>query len=273
MARSSAKTNKNGNIYYLKLLNEKFVPCAIRCLKKIQILFLHSTPFNDPNCQLPSIIESLPNSLKHLDIDNVPVSHLPKEIAKLTKVKTLKITNAGLVSIPDEIANLTSLTNLDLSNNSITELPPIMTNIPKLLHLNLNDNFNLLTIETINGHSSLRSLQTNNCPIKELPQDLPQLTDLHMSNNKLIDIIGIPTLGYKTNVKKSFYLTKNLIVFVPSQINLVINLFLLDLRDNHLRDLHPNIFYIKTLHFLCISNNFISINDKIMNKNADLKIC
>ena len=198
------KTDKNENIYYLNIANEMFVPDAAFCLKHLRQLSVRNTPFCNLNFQLPAEIELLAHSLNYLSLDNIAITHLPKQIGKLTNLIRLEITNTSLASVPDDIGNLTSLEILNLSNNNLTELPPTITNIPTLSKLKLNNNFNLRTIQTLNGHRSLISLQTDNCPIKRLPRNLTRLTNLYMSNNSLSDIIGIKTLGYASPNEKIF---------------------------------------------------------------------
>lgn len=276
---SYSKTDDNGNIYYLYIASETSVPCQVFCLKHLKFLFVYNTPFYNYNFQLPAEIELLAHSLNSLSLNNVSITHLPKQIGKLTNLTRLEITNTGLASVPDDIGNLTSLQILNLSNNNLTELPTTITNIRTLSQLKLNDNFNLRTIQTLNGHSSLTSLETNNCPIEYIPLNLPKLTTLYMSNNNLSDIIGITTLGNASSNGKLFFLDNNQIKFIPNQIKFVKNLDLLYLHHNQLSYLCPDFFNITVLRYLCISNNHFSgddltkYKDEFMAKNPKLEIC
>ena len=276
---SYSKTDDNGNIVYLHIANEKYVPCKVFCLKHLKDLSVHNTPFYDFNFRLPAEIKLLAHSLERLTIHNVSITHLPKEIGKLTNLMILEITNTGLTSIPDDIENLNLLEILDLSNNNLTELPTTIANIPKLNQLKLNNNLNLRAIQTLNGHRSLTSLQANNCSIKYIPLGLPKLTSLHLSNNRLSDIINITTLGNASPNEKFFYLHNNQITFIPRQIQHVENLAELYLDHNQLRDLNLKFFNIKALRYLCIGNNNFSnddlnkYNDIFMTQNPKLRLC
>ena len=70
-----------------------------------------------------------------------------------------------------------------------------MTKLRSLQQLTLSNNPYLRSVQSLNGHPSLKILDTKNCPIELIPRNLPQLTTLHMSNNNLTTLIHIETLG------------------------------------------------------------------------------
>jgi Leucine-rich repeat (LRR) protein len=159
------------------------------------------------------------------------------------------------MSLPDSIGDLSSLAFLYLPNNNLKSLPKTIKNLRSLQQLTLSNNRYLYSIEPLNGLPSLRILNTRHCPILVLPQNLPQLTDLYMSNNSLTKLAAIETLGTATNNKKSFYFDMNYIESVPPQIQEVKNLFWLTLNQNKLKDLPTDIFKVTTLSYLNIQRN------------------
>ena len=255
-SQSYGSTYKNGHIFHLKIVNKKSIPPTIFGLTYLKRLEIRNTCFFPCNhAQIPSEIECLTSSLTELSIYNTKITHLPKEIGKLVHLQVLKLSNTGLMSLPDSIGDLSSLTMLYLPNNNLKSLPESIKNLRSLRQLTLTNNRYLHSIEPLNGLPSLSTLDTRHCPIPVLPQNLPQLTDLYMSNNSLTKLAAIETLGTATNSKKSFYFDMNSIESVPPQIQEVNNLFWLNLNQNKLKDLPTNIFNIITLSYLNIQRN------------------
>ncbi|CAF3293964.1 unnamed protein product, partial [Rotaria sp. Silwood2] len=195
----------NEHIYYLNIINQKYVPLTVYCLKYLQKLYIRKTSFYNTDYQLPIEIIHLASTLTTLGIYDTRITHLPEQISKLKHLQSLELVNTNLIALPNGIGNLSSLTLLYLPNNKLTSLPKTIKNIRLLSQIVLKNNPYLRSIQSINGLSNLRVLQTDNCPIERLPLHLPQLTDLHMSKNNLSHLIGIRTLGYKTNNSKYFY--------------------------------------------------------------------
>jgi Leucine-rich repeat (LRR) protein len=255
-SKSYGSTYKNGHIFHLKIVNKKSIPSTIfglTYLKRLEIRNSCFFPCNRP--QVPSEIECLRSSLTELSIYDTKITQLPNEIGKLVHLQVLKLSNTGLMSLPDSIGDLSSLAFLYLPNNNLKSLPKTIKNLRSLQQLTLSNNRYLHSIEPLNGLPSLRILDTRNCRILVLPQNLPQLTDLYMSNNSLTKLAAIETLGTATNNKKSFYFDMNYIESVPPQIQEVKNLFWLTLNQNKLKDLPTDIFKVTTLSYLNIQRN------------------
>jgi Leucine-rich repeat (LRR) protein len=271
--------DENDNIHYLNIANEEYVPSSVFCFKHLKELYIRRTRFHDGNGGLPAEIERLAPTLTHLGIYNVPITHLPEQIGELKHLESLVLSNTGLITLPDSIGNLSSLALLSLPYNKLTSLPTTVLKIPLLWELILSHNPYLRSIKSINGHRYLSYLQTDNCPIEEIPVNLPQLTDLNMFNNNLTNLVNIRTLGNETESEKYFDFDKNYIRFVPPQIQYVKNLYSLNLDNNKLKMLPSDIFDIQTLDYLSIRNNsFNNVELKeIVNKfkitNPSLTLC
>ena len=260
-ATTYGEKNANGNINYLKIVNQEYVPWSVFCLEDLQKLDVRKTKFHDFNYKLPIAIERLASSLTHLSIHDTIITHLPEQIGKLKHLQWLELSNTGLMTLPDSIGKLSSLVYLYLPHNKLTSLPTTITNTRSLHTLILNNNVHLRSIHPLKGHPHLKVLKTDNCPIKHIPVNLPQLTDLYMSNNSLTNLFGIETLGDKSNSKTNFYFNKNFIRYVSPHIEQVKKLNFLNLNGNKLYSLPLNIFKITTLRQLHIKYNYFSNED------------
>lgn len=91
-----------------------------------------------------------------------------------------------------------------MPNNKLSELPTTIANIQSLYRIILNNNLRLRSIQLPNGSPNHSRLDIINCSIERIPHNLSHLSDLKLSNNNLTDLIGIGTLGNKTDGSKIF---------------------------------------------------------------------
>jgi hypothetical protein len=276
--------NSDEKVYYLNIVNQESVPYNIFCLKSLQTLYIRNTSFyeidlNDNSVRrLPTEIEHFAASLIVLRIFDTPITHLPKQISKLTRLILLELSNTGLVSLSDAIGDLSSLNTLSLSNNKLTSLPTTMINLRLLLQIILKNNIHLRSIQSLNGLPSLQELDARHCSIERIPLHLPKLTNLLMSNNNLTNLIDIQTLGNKVNNTKYFNFDSNYIQSISHQIQHVNNLYWLNLNNNRLETLPLDISKVTTLSHLYIRQNRFrrwdlkEIIDKFNRTNPKLKI-
>ncbi|CAF1194319.1 unnamed protein product [Rotaria magnacalcarata] len=158
----------------------------------------------------------LPSSLIHLGIYDCFIENIFEQIGKLIRLETLELSNINLINVPNQF-------------------------------INLKNNRQLRSIQMLNGLKSLQILDVRHCSINRLPLYLSRLTNLYMSNNYLINLVGIETLGYENNYKKYFYFDINRIELIPTRIRYVKNLHWLNLNNNYLEKLPKDIFNIMTL--------------------------
>ena len=250
-----AVMNESDNIHYMNIANQKCIPSIIYCLKHLQQLYVRNTSFCDSKERLPAKFEYLASSLSHLGIYDTRITRLPRQIGKFKHLEFLELFNNSLRSLPSAIGNLSSLTFLSLSNNKLKSLPTTIANLRFLRQITLKNNVHLRSIQAINGLPSLITLDTRHCPIEHLPLYLPQLTNIHMSNNSLQDLDGIESLGNGTSKQKAYHFDKNQIRSIPPQIRFVNNLYWLNLNHNQLDNLPTDIFDILTLSHLYIRDN------------------
>ena len=253
---------KNKHVYQLNIIQQKHcIPPLIFCLKNLSILEIDNTSFCQSKGQLPRDIARLRRSLTDLSILNTEISHVPDELGQLKHLKRIKFSNIGLTTLPDSIENLSSLEFLLLPQNNLSSFPKTLHNVRSLHYLDVTQNPTLNSFIYLNGHPTLRYLNTRQCSFKHLPQNLPQLDTLDMIENDLTDLHGIDTLGHQSSKMKKFSFLGNQINVLTPSIKFVPNLFQLNLARNHLHVLPEDIFHINSLKELNIAKNVFNPRD------------
>lgn len=109
--------------------------------------------------------------LKELYLQHNEIVILPPEIGLLVNLKLLYLNDNQLINLPPEIGNLVNLKSLIVSVNKLTDLPSTIVRLTKL-----------------------ESLYLGNNEFTKLPTLPPNLSLLHMPNNKLTTLCGIGDL-------------------------------------------------------------------------------
>ncbi|CAM4876515.1 unnamed protein product [Rotaria socialis] len=231
--------NQIGNLSslsFLSLPNNKLIhiPSTIKNLHLLSKINLKN------NRQLRSIqmLNGL-KSLKILDVRHCSIDRLPLYLSQLTNLYMSNNYLINLVeNLPKDIFNIMTLSYLyiqynrfhhqllefianifkynnpnliliysnksfiflSLPNNKLIHIPSTIKNLHLLSKINLKNNRQLRSIQMLNGLKSLKILDVRHCSIDRLPLYLSQLTNLYMSNNYLINLVGIETLGYENNL-------------------------------------------------------------------------
>ena len=241
---------------------EQCIPSLIFCFQYLSILKIFNSSFCQSREQLPADIARLGPQLTELEISDTKITHLPNEINQLTYLERLTISNTSLLELPDSIGDLPSLKFLYLTENNLSSLPKTLLNLP-LRQLTLSENRNLRSIQSINGHPYLELLNTRQCPIDSIPQNLPRLVSLNMANNHLTNLHRIETLGAGSSEDKKLNFQGNKINVLTPSIASIPNLVQLNLANNHLTALPYNLFRIRTLKELNLVGNRFQPRDRI----------
>ena len=247
--KTYALLDKNHRVYQLNIAKGPFNFSTLPCLKHLKQLFIRNANV--------SALQHLPSSLEELNIYDTPINHLLDRIGQLHRLKSLKLNNVGLLTIPMSFADLNSLGSLSLSGNDLKSLPSFIASMTSLSYINLDDNPLLKSLQSLNGHRSLKYLLARNCSIEGLPLNLTSLIDLYLSNNRLSNLDGIHTLG-NDNTSKSFYFNGNEIESIATEIGQLKNVERLHLDNNALTHLPRNIMSIQPMTHLSIRNHRFS---------------
>jgi len=257
---TNAEVNANGQVIALNIHNERFIPPTIFCLNHLSWLYVDNSSFyqvkldDESLYTIPSEIGRLAPTLRSLRFVNMPISRLPDEVFLLTRLLSFNILGSGLQILPAKIGMLTSLQSLRLRGNKLYSLPTTIRQLPALTSISIDRN-PIASLAPIDGMTSLEHVSANDCSIKQLPRDLPMLYWLSMYGNQLESLDGIATLGSSSTKDKYFWLYKNQIKAIPSEISQVKNLIILSLNSNQLQDLPDEIYSVKELRELHLDHN------------------
>lgn len=118
--------------------------------------------------------------LEGLNIQDLGLKELPREIGHLKGLKKLWAKGNKLTVIPDEIGNLTLLEEIDLEGNDITAIPDSIGKLNRLTSVDFNSNKINYVPESIQNLTQLKRLDLRNQPIGLGNADTP-LTDAQVS--------------------------------------------------------------------------------------------
>ena len=155
---------------------------------------------------------------------------------KISSLNFLEISTSGLLELPSKIEQLSSLTNLVLHGNKLTQLPPAIGNLKKLKLLDVSRNELKVLPDELSQLSELQSLLVSGNQLESLPSDLTALSFLLVVKIDQNNFTEFPSsLLNEENPKVNLteiHAQKNKIVSIPSTINRLVALKLLDLREN-----------------------------------------
>ncbi|XP_040063471.1 leucine-rich repeat-containing protein 40 [Ixodes scapularis] len=183
-------------------------------------------------------IESLPESffelkeLRQLIGHHNSISELSDDISNLSLMEMMDLSHNRLLSLPATIGFLSRLTNLNLSHNNLTELPPEMGSMNALQVLDVSVNKLRSLPEPVGSLCHLEQLFVQQNELSALPpfSGCGKLKELHAGSN------GIRELPIEV-------------------IETLLSLRTLDLKNNRLKTLSPDITMIQGLERLDLSNN------------------
>ncbi|KAF8398657.1 hypothetical protein HHK36_014512 [Tetracentron sinense] len=157
--------------------------------------------------------------LRVLDLEYVPIHHLPKEIGVLLLLKFLGLAGTRIRSLPPSICNLRNLQTLDLQSNDISDIPNRLWKLKQLRHLYLSN--------TMVSSSSLWSWRIDNLShlqTLELPAGnwimggLDKLMDLRQLSIEGSEILTVYKEALANSLPKLYSLRSlSLEGFLPTQ--------------------------------------------------------
>ena len=189
------------------------------------------------------ISELQKNGYKHLDLSNIGLAEMPKEIAALKDLESLDLSFNPIRTLPDDVADLHKLRSLTLCNDAFQQtevfhLPRSICTLKNLEELYLNG---LMLIELPREIGELKSLRVLYCGKRELRKH---------SRANTVEVTGWASyqLSSKTNLRElpdsishlvfleKLDLSGNAITSIPDGFQHLQNLRLLDLYQNKLQD-------------------------------------
>ncbi len=242
--------------------------------------------------------------LKHLDLQNMNIMHLPSNMSyaeltslilkeneirnisilqNMTTLRHLDLSNNKINLFALENWWLTNLTHLNMSHNVITYMPSIYANMIKLTHLDLSHN-KMTLISHIYEMTNLTHLDLSCNQITHFTYEIGNLTKLRrlfLNNNRLHNM---PDRIEKLVDLREFNIGNNKLIHVSQNITKLKKLEMLCLEHNNIKQIPCGIGNLINLRILDLSyNNIICqpmsvgklTNLQFLNftKNGDLKLC
>ena len=133
-------------------------------------------------------------NLQELDLEENKLKTLPAEIGNLKNLRKLNLTRTKIPSLPDEFANLVNLEYLNLSWNDLSpdKIKPVYK-LGELLYLNLKRNLIDSLSADIASLKKLESLNLNFNPLKTLPEEIGELSELkEIDLGRNTDMVSLP---------------------------------------------------------------------------------
>lgn len=112
--------------------------------------------------------------LKTLNLSNNRISEIPSEISLLTNLEELYLNKCALEKLPDSIGQLKNLRVLDVSSNASLELPESLNELEQLEELHLKYNIGFGFPKDMSKLKKLRVLNVYQCS-DEKPIDFPEV--------------------------------------------------------------------------------------------------
>ncbi|HJT31368.1 MAG TPA: COR domain-containing protein [Pirellulales bacterium] len=213
------------------------------------------------------------------DLRDLKLTQLPESIGHLTELQTLDLSGNQLTALPESIGRLTELQQLDLSGNQLTALPKSLGQLKQLQSLNLDRNKLMVLPESLGKLMQLQSLKLCNNQLTVLPMSLgrlTQLSELDISANRLSTLPE--WLGKFTNLRV-LYLRELPTVFEPDVqsrsfriIRGLLNLHKLDIRNNALAELSPELYKMRWLREVYLDENSLTAFSKGLRGMKALRI-
>jgi tRNA A-37 threonylcarbamoyl transferase component Bud32 len=171
-------------------------------LKSGDLLGTQRLSLSENLTSFPLEILTLADSLEILDLSNNQLTSLPKEFAKLKKLKIFFASNNPFETLPKVLGECENLEMVGFKSNKINHVPE--KSLPrKLRWLILTDNLIKVLPDTLGERPRLQKLALAGNQLTELPLTMSQLTNLELvriSANNLTEcpaqLLNLPKLAW-----------------------------------------------------------------------------
>ncbi|CAL4062789.1 unnamed protein product [Meganyctiphanes norvegica] len=237
---------------------EHGIPPSIKEMSSLRWLHANNTGLTD----VPDEISNL-TKLEHLSLKNNNLEKLYGAITSLPCLRTLNVRHNKLnrAGIPSDLFEMEDLTTLDFSHNNLSEIPEGIEEAKSLLVLNISDNqLEEITAQLFVNCTDLLYLNLCNNKLETFPPQIRRLVHLqtlildnnpltHFQFRQLPSLVALQTLNMR-NTQRS---PSNL----PTSLEALTNLVDVDLAKNNLDKVPECIFTLKSLKRINLSDNTI----------------
>ncbi|MEA5466055.1 leucine-rich repeat domain-containing protein, partial [Leptothoe sp. PORK10 BA2] len=134
---------------------------------------------------------AIDNKATELDLSELKLTTVPKELGQLTSLVKLDLSQNQLISVPKELGQLNNLTSLSLYQNQLTSVPKELGQLNNLTSLSLYQNQLTSVPKELGQLNNLTSLSLYQNQLTSVPKELGQLnnlTSLSLYQNQLTSV-------------------------------------------------------------------------------------
>ena len=258
----------------------EFIPNEICNLVDLKMLQIRNNKIN----YLPKELFTSCNNIQNIDGSNNMIQELDNSIGALHDLREIKLNNNKLRQIPTGIDDCYRLQHIELQENMIESLSDNFGNIKNLVHCNLSKN-RLSTLPVLINLKSLKLLDVSNNQLSELNDlsALQSLTYLDASHNRLSYLERMPESLVRIHAEDNklrqlklncpnlveLLIGNNSLDVLNDDLKSSINIRLLDLSNNSIRDLPPWLGSMRNLdRIVCHGNPIRSIKQSYLNDRS-----
>jgi len=221
-------------------------------------------------CSLTSLdihdnqLQDLPHSVGELKLINrLNLSHnklkaVPEGIFMMKDLRVLQLNNNQIETISDSISEIDMVNHLDLANNQLKELPGNFGYLSKLSKLNLSNNLLESLPNEMNSLTMLSFLDLTNNKLISLPPGMGELSHLEVLYLRQNRLEEVPRLTNCVALKEVHLGSNQITSITSNHLENIVNVATLDLRDNKVTSLPPDMTVLASLERLDLTNNSLA---------------
>jgi internalin A len=199
-----------------------------------------------------------------LDLSNLKLSKLPKNIEQLVQLKKLDLSGNRFTHVPREVFQLCNLEDLNLEKNKLVKVDESIRQLSNIKKINLQNNQLLNLPDSLGSLENLEELWLCENRLITLPNaigQLKKLKKLSIYNNQLTSLPD--TLGGLESLE-GFWIYENQLVGLPNSIGQLRNLKKFSVNNNQLTSLPDTLGGLESLEELWVyANHLISLPNSI----------
>ncbi len=247
----------------------------------------YTSTTDDQKQALHRIELCLQSKSETLDLKNLGLNSIPREIGQLKFLRVLKLTSNNLITLPFEISHLSNLRQLYLGNNKFATLPlhlknlnslqelyafnnqfnkfpSVLSEIPSLEELSLSSNKISFLPPEISLLVNLRKFDLFNNPLAGLPASISKLKSLIELNLSRTELHKLPKFVTEIKTLTTLKLAENSLTSLPQEIKKLNSLQILDLTDNNLSTLPIEITSLPLSQLYLHDNPGLTLPDEVL---------
>ncbi|CAH1775944.1 unnamed protein product [Owenia fusiformis] len=199
-------------------------------------------------------ISSLQN-LKWLSLENTSLDALPKDLNKCSNLEHVNASHNYIKNLDDDLAELSHLKTFILGGNKLNEYPEVLSSIEPLEVLDISGNDILFISSSIIELKRLRELDIHDLGMTLFPESVCKMTNLTCLNASENNFSMIPEAILDMKDLKELYLEATTMTTFPNILTKLPHLEVLDLAKNDMTKISSSVKKLKNLRVLDLHDN------------------